>query len=366
MLENEREPLPTAPTSLPTGQRGAGWAHHLGLERYSGVYVLGLIIVIFSLLEPHTFPTIFNLKIILASEAVTGLIALAVIFPLAADLLDLSFVGTMTLCVSVSGWLATRALPISAIIAGTLAVAALIGLVNAFLVIHFRVPTLIATLGMGSITPALATWLSNGQDIVGLYPHSFASFGQFFLWGIPAPVYYLLAMSLILYYLLDHTSFGRQVRATGGNTDAARLAGVNVARITVATLTVSALVAGFAALVYSANLGSAPLDAGTPYFAGSFAVVLLGSTQITPGRINVWGAILALFMLATGVKGLQLVLPNSSWLSDLFNGVGLIVAVVLALRRGTVRPPRRWRRAPRALDPATVDQGPSAPEVSGR
>jgi ribose transport system permease protein len=332
---------------------------HLGLDRFSGLYVLAAIIVTFSLLEPDVFPTWFNVRLILASESIAGLMALAIVLPLAAETLDLSFVGTMTLSVTVSGWLAVRGVPVEGIVAGTMGVALLAGLTNSLLVVHFGVPALIATLGTGTVTPALAAWLANSQDITGSYPKAFSDFGQFSLFSIPAPVYYLFAVAVALYYVLEHTSIGRQVRATGGSPEAAKLAGVNVSRVTVVTLTSAAVIAGFAGLVLSANLGSGPLNAGAPYFASSFAAVLLGSTQIQPGRINVWGAMIAMFMLATGVKGLQLLVPNSAWLSDLFNGAGLLVAVVLALRRGNLKKRRlgRLRRRARSTTPAPPTDG---------
>jgi ribose transport system permease protein len=97
----------------------------------------------------------------------------------------------------------------------------------------------------------------------------------------------------------------------------------------------SAFVAGLAGVIYVAQIGSSSQDAGPPFLLPSFAAALLGATQVKPGRYNVLGTVVAVFLLAIGVKGLQLVgAPN--WVGDVFNGAALVIAVALAniRRRG--------------------------------
>ena len=83
-------------------------------------------------------------------------------------------------------------------------------------------------------------------------------------------------------------------------------------------------------MILTAKLGTAPVDAGEPYLIPAFAAALFGSTQFKPGRVNVLGTLVAIYMLATGVKGLELLYPNNPWLDDLFQGVALIIAVALS------------------------------------
>jgi ribose transport system permease protein len=82
-----------------------------------------------------------------------------------------------------------------------------------------------------------------------------------------------------------------------------------------------------------ASLNGPSLDFGPTLLLPAFAAAFLGSTQLQPGKFNVWGTLLAIYVLATGVQGLQLV-SGASWLSDMFNGVALIVAVALSIKRG--------------------------------
>jgi ribose transport system permease protein len=80
------------------------------------------------------------------------------------------------------------------------------------------------------------------------------------------------------------------------------------------------------------SLNGPSLDFGSTLLLPAFAAAFLGSTQLIPGRFNVWGTLLAIYVLATGVQGLQLV-SGASWLSDMFNGVALIIAVALSIKR---------------------------------
>ena len=94
---------------------------------------------------------------------------------------------------------------------------------------------------------------------------------------------------------------------------------------------ISGTIAGLAGVMFS-SLNGPSLNFGPTLLLPAFAAAFLGSTQLTPGRFNVWGTLLAIYVLATGVQGLQLV-SGASWLSDMFNGVALIIAVALSIKR---------------------------------
>jgi ribose transport system permease protein len=106
---------------------------------------------------------------------------------------------------------------------------------------------------------------------------------------------------------------------------------VRVKRITTGAFVTSGVVSAFAGVVLAAELGSGSPDVGTSYLLPAFSAVFLGATQIRPGRVNVLGTLIAIFLLATGVKGLQLG-GAPDYISDLFNGAALIIAVALAAR----------------------------------
>jgi ribose transport system permease protein len=176
--------------------------------------------------------------------------------------------------------------------------------------------------------------VTDGRQIVGsLSPH-FLRFGQSQPGGIPAPIFYMAAVALLAWIALEYTPAGRLLYAVGSNPEAARLSGIRTNRYMFGSLVASSALATIAGIVFAAKIGSASLTAGPPYLLPAFAAVLLGTTQFRPGRANVAGTILAIFLVATGSKGLQL-MGVPIWVSSLFNGTVLIVAVALAQLRGT-------------------------------
>ena len=167
----------------------------------------------------------------------------------------------------------------------------------------------------------------------------------------------------MIWYVLERTPAGRYVYATGGNPEAARLAAfgrrsVDRCRPGRAAAPSSA----FAGLLVSSTLGVGDPTIGPAYLLPAFSAAFLGSTQCAGGRFNVWGTVMAVYVLATGVKGLQLA-GAPIWIPDLFNGAALLLAVGLAKYQGTARRAsavkrlvRRDRRAGAAwIDPDGFD-----------
>ena len=130
---------------------------------------------------------------------------------------------------------------------------------------------------------------------------------------------------------MEYTPGGRYLYAVGGNPVASRLAGVRVGRVTMIAFISSGVTSAFAGIVYLSTIGTATPDSGSGYLLPAFSAVFLGATQIRPGRVNVLGTLVAIFLLATGVTGLQLA-GAPSYVTQLFNGAALIIAVALASR----------------------------------
>ena len=303
----------------------------LGLDRFSGLYVWAVLILIFSLWVPNLFLTATNARIIAGSQAITAIVAMGLIVPVACGAFDLSIAGTLGMGVCIVIWSQAHGHGYALGIVVALAFGLLVGLVNAFIVVKLHVDSFIGTLGMSSILLAGTEWVTGGGQIAnGVSPH-FTAIGQNQLWGLPLPVFYMIALAIVLWWLLEYTPAGRYLYGIGGNPQAARLAGIRVGRITTGAFLLSGVVAAFAGIVLAAELGSASPDVGGPYLLPAFSAVFLGATQVFPGRVNVPGTLIAIFLLATGVKGLQLA-GAPSYINDLFNGAALIIAVALAAR----------------------------------
>ncbi|MFI0447417.1 ABC transporter permease [Actinomadura sp. 6N118] len=304
---------------------------HLGLERFSGLYVWAAAIAIFAVWVPDTFLTIANARIVAGDQAITAMLAIGLVLPLAAGVFDLSCAATMGFAVTVVMWLQVHG--VNALLAAliTVAVGAGIGALNGFIVVELRVNSFIGTLGVSSVLAGAAYWVTNGQQIVEGVSVNFLDFGGFQWWGLPLPFYLMLALAAVVYIVIEHTTVGRYLYAVGGNPQAARLAGVRDRRLVFGALLASATVAAFTGVVLASKLGSASYDVGLPYLLPAFSAVFLGSTQIRAGRVNVLGTLVAIYLLATGVKGLQLA-GAPVFVNDLFNGLALVVAVALAGR----------------------------------
>jgi ribose transport system permease protein len=314
----------------------------LALDRLSGLYVIVAMLIGFSIWEPATFGTLSNAKVILASEAITGIIAFAAMVSLVAGVFDLSIAANMSLAISVLGQLmATVHMSVALAVIITLAMGGLVGCANAVIVTRFHIDPVIGTLAMSSVLAAVSYWVANGQTILyGISP-GFASLGGKKPLGIPIQVYYLAVVAVILWYVLEHTPVGRYLYASGANPKAARLSGVNVVRLQWGALITSGVLASLAGVVLTQQLGSAAFGAGDPYLLPAYAAAFLGSTQIRPGRFNVLGTVVAMYMLAIGIKGLQLRFPQYPWIADLVEGIILLVAVGIAVQSARRRARQR-------------------------
>jgi ribose transport system permease protein len=303
----------------------------LGMDRFSGLYVWAALIIIFGIWVPDTFLRVNTLTIILGDQAITAMLALGIIIPLAAGVFDLSFAGVCGVAVAVTAWAQVEGWNPAAAALLAVLVATAIGAVNGFVVVKLKVNSFIATLGMSSLLLALTYWITDGVQIVSGFADWFLDLGTLQIIGIPLPFYAMVVLAIVVYIVIEYLPIGRYLYASGGNPVAARLAGVRVDRIVFGSLVVSSLIAGLAGVVLAARLGTASPDIGPSYLLPAFSAVFLGSTQIKPGRVNVVGTLIAIYLLATGVKGLQLA-GAPVYVDDLFNGAALIIAVALAAR----------------------------------
>jgi len=338
---NDKEPSagPKRP-AMPSSQRIHGrsvrdrFVHSpLAFTNVSLVYVWGAVFLLFALWEPNTFLSGTTWKSLLSQQAVTTILALGVVVALAAGVFDLS-VGAILGGAAI--WIAHLMVslgiaPVPAALI-TIGCGALVGCFTAVMVIVFKVNSFIATLGVSSILTAVVSLVSANQDIVGL-PQSFQSWATFQILGIDGAFWIAMVIAAVIWFVLEHRPVGRHVYATGGNVDAARLAGVRTNRIVFATIVLTAAISSVAGVVVTSLVGTGSPTIGPPYLLPAFAAAFLGSTQVKPGRYNVIGTLIAVYALATGVEGLQLA-GAPDWLPNLFNGVALLLAVALAARRG--------------------------------
>ncbi|MCW3023155.1 MAG: lsrD [Conexibacter sp.] len=327
----------TAP--MPRAGRWAKARHDatrfLGPSRVSALYTWVVIIIVFSIWIPETFLTTLTWENIAASQAITAMLTLGLLFPLAAGVYDLAVGQTLGFAAVLSAYLVNHGFGTASAIAVTLLAGLCVGVVNGVLIVGVRINSFIATLGVSSVLLAIVGAMSNNIQITGL-PSSFERLAGAQPLGIPIAVMYLVVLAVVAWYALERSPFGRYLFAIGGAEEAARLAGVPTRRLMFAALLISSTTAALAGVVLTAKLTAGDPAAGPSYLLPAYAAAFLGATQFTPGRFNVIGALTATYLLATGVAGLQLT-GAKFWVTDLFNGVVLLIALSLPMVQGRLR-----------------------------
>jgi ribose transport system permease protein len=325
-----------------------------------GLYLLAFMFVVFALWVPDTFLTAGTWRSLLSDQAVTCLVAAGLVVPTACGVIDLAIGAEVGLGAILVARLLVGSVPNAAAVVLSLLAGAAVGVFSWLMITRVRIPSFIATLAVSSLLAAAIAWIFSSEQIINL-PASFRTLGNGQFLGITYPVYIMLAVALLLWYVLERTPVGRRIYATGGNPHAAKLAGIRTSRVILAALITSGVVAGLAGVLLTSQLSTGDPTVGPGYLLPVIAAVFLGSTQFRGGRFNIWGTVVAAYVLAVGVKGLQLAgLPV--WIPDLFNGAALLVAVGLAAWRRTPstrrnRLGRFIRLRPTVLRPAEAERG---------
>jgi len=298
---------------------------------YGLAVIFVLVLIVFGLLRPDTYLSQSNISNLLTSQAVTALLALAVMMPLTTGRFDLSvgyhvgFAQIMAIGLQVNGGLSW---PAAAAIVIVLSI--VIGAVNGFLVMRLRIDSFIATMGVGSLLYGISNWYTDGMQIAGFdLPDGYSGLAGAVA-GIPIPAIVVAIVGAILWIVLERIPAGRGLYFIGSNPRAAELSGVDVERSVAATFVVAGMLCGVAGVLLGAILRSGTPSVGPEYLLPAFAAALLGATSIRPGRVNVGGTLLAILILAFAFSGVQQ-LGAAFYVEYLFNGAILIVAVALSV-----------------------------------
>jgi ribose transport system permease protein len=338
------------PTSKPpkaAGEPDAGgraWfadlAPRLGLI---GVWIV--VIVVFALLRPDTFFTSQNLQTTLSTQAVPLMVALALIPALAAGEYDLSVGGVMGLSLVLVGFLnVEQGWPIGTAVLVAMAAGVAVGAINAFFIVAIGIESLVVTLGMGTLLAGAALGIQS-LPVSGV-SESLVEVSRTNLFGVQLVFYYGLALVLMLWYVLSHTPLGRYLYFVGEGRTVARLSGIRVDAIRAGSLVAGSTISAAAGVFQAGLIGGADPTIGPTLLLPAFAAAFLGATAIVPGRFNPWGTFIAVYFLATGIVGLQLI-GLSGWIEQVFYGAALVLAVA-ASRLASKRDRPAWlSRAPR-------------------
>jgi ribose transport system permease protein len=299
--------------------------------RYATILGLLAMIVAFSILSPKAFSTLGNFTNVLNQASLAMIIAGGLTLAVIVGELDLSIGFAASLHgILVTGFIVHDKLPIPLAIFIVLALGALIGLVNGFIVTKMKVNSVIATLGVGTIITGLAFAYSAGVPIVAGVPEAFLqlSLGRW-LFGIPNNIVVMALVLGILWVLVERTSIGQEIQAVGGNPAAARLAGINVDRIKTLGFVISGMCAALTGILLASRLGSGTTSAADSYLLTAFAAVFLGSATLRDGEFHILGTLVGALIIAFGFNGLN-IFGAPTFSQYVFQGAILIIAVGLS------------------------------------
>lgn len=322
-----RPAAPAAPSRAAGRRRQAGGM----IERWSivGALVLltaGCIAVFPQFRTAALFTTMVN------AQSLVLLLALTATVVLRLGDFDLSISQTMVASAATFASLSSAGVPIWLALLAAVALGAVVGAINAILVVWIGVDSFVATLGAFTALSGLA-YLITGSKVVTGVPQGLVDFTRAQFLDLPTVTWLVWLLAVVLWYVYERTPFGRFMVFIGGNRTAARLSGVPVTRIRTATYVASAVLAAVVGLLFAGYFGAVDPSVGSQYMLQPFAAAYLGATAITAGRFNAFGTVAALYLLAVGITALQLV-GAQTWVSNVFYGLALMVAVTAARLAG--------------------------------
>lgn len=319
---------------------------------YGLVILTVLLTLLFCLLLPDTFPTVLNLRSIIANKTIIAILSLAAMIPMAAGRIDLTIGYGIVLWHILAISLQTLyGFPWPVAVLVVLLLGAATGLLNGILVEVAKIDSFIATLGTGTVIYALALWHTGGRQMIGMLPDGFYALNGTMLFGLPITGLYVVVLAVVMWIVLEYLPIGRYIYAIGANPKAAALNGIPVRRFVMGAFVVSGTLSAVAGVLLASKLRIGQASVGLEYLLPALVGAFLGSTTIKPGRVNVWGTMIGVIILAVGIAGIQQ-LGGSFFVEPLFNGVTLLVAIGIAgyaqRRRGTAGLLSKTNSAPAA------------------
>jgi ribose transport system permease protein len=298
-------------------------------ERYGILGLWGVMIGVYSALEASTFDTTGTFQTIFGSQAALVFLSMAFLCTvIVGDFVDLSVASILGLSATIvpvlsvlHGW----NVALASVFAVAMGVCA--GAINGLLVVYAGVNTIVVTLGMSTLLLGIGLAIAHLTAVSGLST-SFGQLANAGVGGLPVSFYYGIALALIFAYVLGFTPLGRHMQFVGANREVSRLAGVRVNRIRFGAFVASGALCGIGGVVITAGLGGFDPSTSVTYLLPTVSAVFLGTAAVRPGRFNPMGTLIAVYFLATGILGLE-EFGLADWISDVFYGGALIIAVLL-------------------------------------
>jgi ribose transport system permease protein len=300
--------------------------------KFGTLLALAVIVAVFAIISPDAFGTPGNLINITQQMALLAIVATGVTMVMAAGEFDLATAALVSFGGISVMYLFAAGVPTPLALLIVLAAAGCFGAFSGFIVARFQVLSFIATLAVGTIIGGVTFWLSDGATLFGGTPDGFRDLARGWTLSLPTLTWWMIAIAIAVWLLLDKVEFGRRLYAIGGNREAARLAGVPIVANTVAAFALSAMLAALVGMLLTGRIGSANPTGGGGYLLTAYAAVFLGMTAFRDGEANVPGTLVGAAIITAISNGLT-IMGVSTFLQDIITGT-IILAAVLVRRIG--------------------------------
>lgn len=306
-------------------------------EFYSkfGIFAILIVAVIVASILSPAFLSPRNLSNILRQNAVILVIAFGSQMVLISGEVDLSpgSVAAFSGCISAMTMMSTNSV-VLAVIAGLIS-GVIFGGLNGWVVTACGIPSFIMTLATQFVGRGAILAITNAQPISGL-PKSFAFLGQGYLGPIPMPIV-ISAVVLVIYWLLmNRMRFGRFVYAVGGNADAAKASGINVAAVKIKSFIFAGLMAGLGGVLLMSRLKSGQPTSADAYEFDAITAVIIGGTSMNGGTGNVYGTVAGWLFVAI-LLNIMTLLDVGAYYQQIVKGIVIALAVIIDVRVRSAR-----------------------------
>lgn len=308
-------------TKTPESKATSGSAAKTFVRKYMMLVVLLAMIVFFGAMQPR-FLTWDNLITVTRQVSIIGICAAGMMFALLVGHIDLSIGTTVSFSAVLFATLITTK-PEYMLIKGVsfnpyvamlmvLLCCCVIGAIKGLLVVQTNMPALIATLAVSTALEGVNLLITNAMPISGV-PDSISWLGQGYLGPLPMPVVIFLLIILVAGFILGFTYIGRYIYATGSNTEAARLAGLNVKLIKVAAYMVATCLCAVAGFVLVTRLRAGTHTTGTQYQTQALTACTVGGISMAGGEGGIYNLVVGIFIIGILTNGMTMLGISAYW-----------------------------------------------------
>lgn len=292
----------------------------------AGVPILfAIFLATLSLTVPY-FAGWSNIQALLQSIATIGILSCTMLFCLVAGDFDLSVGSIVAFCGVLAALILKSEMGIALAILLPLIAGALIGTFNGFVIAKLKINALIATLATMQIVRGVGLIISNGSSI-GISDPTFSKIGQTLIIGIPSPIWVMLVSFVVFGFVLKRTIFGRNSLAIGGNSEAARLAGISVEKTKIIIFALQGLMAGIAGILLASRVTSGQPTTAQGLELQVISACVLGGVSLSGGVGTMTGAIIGVLFMGT-VDNVMTLLNVESFYKMIISGGILLLAVL--------------------------------------